>query len=160
MTHRRLLLPLACAAAALAAGAQAAEYVTIVQELEIARPAEAVWKKVGGYCDLGTWMKTTCVYTSGTGEVGTMRRIADRIDEVMVSSTPLSYTYAQPGQANFYHGSMEVRPLGAAKSKIVYTLFYDVAALPTPEAKAQDKARRAAMFKTALDTMKTLSEAP
>jgi hypothetical protein len=153
------------AAAALAAGlglsgaAGAAEYTTIVQEIAVAKPAETVWKKVGAYCDLGTWLKVKCELTSGTGDVGTVRRIADRIDEVMVSKTPLSYTYAQPTSDILYHGSIEVRPTGANTSKIVYTLFYDTSKMPTPEAKEADKARRATMFKTALETMKGLAEA-
>jgi hypothetical protein len=158
MKYGRFLAALA-GATALAGAASAADYVTIVQEIDVAKPADAVWAKVGGYCDIAGWLKVKCAYTSGTGGVGTVRRIADRIDEVMVSSTPLSYTYAQPGAPNMYHGTLEVRPAGKA-SKIVYTVFYDQEPLATPEARTADHDRRAKTFKTALENMKAISEAP
>ena len=67
-------------------GAQAADYVSIVQEIQVARAPDAVWNKVGGYCDIGGWMRTSCEITSGKdGEVGAVRRIAGRIDEVLVA---------------------------------------------------------------------------
>lgn len=148
--------------AALSTGgaALAADYAVIKQELEVAAPADKVWAKVGAdYCGLGQWMKVKCVLTSGTGDVGTMRRIADRLDEVMVAKTPHSYTYAQPTSTILYHGTLAVEPLGPNRSKLVYTLFYDQEPLGTPEAKTADRNRRAATFKTALDTMKTMAEA-
>ena len=71
-----------------------------------------MWRSVGGYCDLGAWLKTTCVYTSGSGGVGTNRLIAGRINEVMVAKTSTSYTYAQPLAPNLYHGTVEILPDG------------------------------------------------
>ena len=82
----------ACAAAlALAAPAHAAgDYVAIVQETEIAAPAETAWAKVKGYCDIGAWLKTTCEITSGKdGELGAVRTIAGRVVEVIVAVTPI-----------------------------------------------------------------------
>jgi hypothetical protein len=148
---------LACAQIAHAAP----EYITIVQSIDVERPAEAVWKKVGGFCDIQKWLPgAACVYTSGTGDLATNRLIVGRINEVMVSKTELSYTYAQPLAPNMYHGGVEVRPVTPKTSKIIYTLLYDVAALPDQAAKDADRARRAAQFLGALKNMKSIAEAP
>jgi hypothetical protein len=157
----KTIAALAFAAGLLTAGAAVAadpEYISIRQEIDVNRAPAVVWAKVGNYCDLGAWLKVKCVYTSGTGDIGTVRRIADRIDEVMVAKTTTSYTYAQPLSPISYHGTVEIVPQKRG-SKIIYTLFYDVAPLPTQAAKDADRARRAAQFKTALDNMKALAEA-
>jgi len=160
---RRLWPALALAGALLGAqAASAAEYTTIVQSIDVAKPADVVWKKVGGFCAIHDWLaggKLSCVYTTGDGGVGTNRLLAGRINEVMVSKTDLSYTYAQPLSPIEYHGSVEVKPTSATTSKIVYTLFYDLAPLPDQAAKDKDRAGRAAMFMGALHSMKTLAEA-
>jgi hypothetical protein len=157
---RLAVLPFVAFALA-AEGAQAADYVSIVQQVEVARPAEAVWRKVGGYCDIGGWLRTSCEITSGKdGEVGAVRRIAGRIDEVLVARTAWSYTYAQPKSPIDYHGAVEVRPTADGKaSRIVYSLFYDAESLGDAEARAADRQRRAAMFANVLQTMKTIAEA-
>jgi hypothetical protein len=136
-----------------------AEYVAIVQEIAVAKPADVTWKKVSGYCDIGGWFHTTCTYTTGDGGVGTNRLIGGRINEVLVAKTAWSYTYAQPLAPNCYHGTVEVRPDGA-NSKIVYTIFYDASTLPDQAAKDKDKASRAKMFMGVLGTMKTVAEKP
>jgi len=144
----------------LAAPAAAADYAVIRQDIVVERSADHVWARVGAnYCGLGEWLKVKCVYTSGSGDVGTMRRIADRIDEVMVAKTPHSYTYAQPTSAILYHGTLGVEPIDKKRSRIVYTLFYDQEPLGTAEARLADRTRRAATFKTALATMKAMAEA-
>ena len=154
------VLSAAALTAVLGAGsASAADYTTIVQDISVNRPAEAVWKKVGGFCDITAWLKVSCVYTSGAGDVGTVRRLADRIDEVMVGKTPRSYTYTQPTTTILYHGTLDVQADGPGRSKIVYTLVYDQAPLATPEAQAADRAGRAKTFAGALANMKALAEA-
>ena len=86
-------------------------FLNSLLEIAIDRPADIAWKKLSGFCDIGGWMKTTCVYTSGSGEVGTVRRIAGRIDELLVAKTAWSYSYAQPQSPIDYHGTVEVRPI-------------------------------------------------
>jgi len=151
----------AIAVLALSAGAAAAaEFAVIPMETTVDRPADVTWKKVAGYCDIGPWLKTTCEITSGKdGEVGAVRRIAGRIDEVLIAKTAWSYTYSQPKSPIDYHGTVEVRPDGAKKSKILYTLIYDAEPLKTPEAKAADKERRTKQFTAMLATMKAQAEA-
>jgi hypothetical protein len=156
----RNLAPAAVALTAIAGAAHAADYVTIPLEATVDAPADVAWKKIGGYCDIGAWMKTSCVITSGKGEeVGAVRRIADRVDEVLVAKTAWSYTYAQPKSPIDYHGTVEIRPDGKGKSKLLYTLVYDAGALPAGADKAKDVAGRTAMFTRVINTMKGIAEA-
>lgn len=157
-------LTLAAAAALIAqmaaAPALAGDYVSIVQEAAVKAPAETVWKKVGGYCDIGAWLKTTCEITQGSDrELGAVRKIAGRVEEVIVAKTPLSYTYADVDPKILYHGTVEVRPVDAQTSKIVYTLFFDQTSIPADQREA-NKTRRAAMSGGWLKTMAGIAEAP
>ncbi len=156
-----LKIAAATLALTLAAGgaATAADYLVIPLQISVDRPADLVWNRISGYCDIGAWLKTSCVITAGRdGEVGAVRRIADRIDEVLVARTERSYTYAQPRSPIDYHGTVEVRPDGPGHSKILYTLIYDAAPLETPAAKAADRDRRAGQFTALLATMKAAAE--
>lgn len=150
----------ACVAAlGLAGAARAGDYVSIVQETDLSVPAETAWAKLKGYCDIGAWLNTTCEITSGTdGELGAVRKIAGRIEEVIVARTPLSYTYADPNQPILYHGTVEIRPVSKTTSKIVYSLFYDQTTIKE-ETRAANKAGRTAMFGKVLQTMKGIAEA-
>lgn len=150
---------------AMAGAAQAApEYAVIKMTQTVDRPAAAVWAKVGGYCDLGVWMKIDCKITSGDGGIGSVRAIAGgRVTEVMVGKTDLSYGYVQPAVEgkfyNLYHGFLEAKAVTAKTSVLNYTLVYDVSNLPDQAAKDADIARRRTMFMGALTAMKTLAEA-
>jgi len=159
LLHR--LLALAALGMTLGAGtALAADYTTIVQQIVVNRPVDVVWKKIGGYCDISVWLKVSCVYTSGSGDLATVRRLNDRIDEVMVAKTAHSYTYTQPTTTILYHGTLDVQADGPKRSKIIYSLFYDQSPLATPEAQAADRDQRTKRFGEALNTMKSLAEAP
>lgn len=151
----------AAAAALLAVGrAHAADYVSIVQDVTVNAPAETVWKRTGGFCDIGAWLKTTCVLTAGEDrQLGAVRLIAGRVTEVLVARTATSYTYADPNQPILYHGTVEVLPVDAAHARIVYTLFFDQSQMK-PEDRAADRARRTQMFAVVLKTMKAAAEAP
>ena len=138
-------------------------YTSIPMEITVNRPAAEVWKRIGKYCDVAEWLQipTGCTITSGKdGEFGAVRTVGN--GEVLVSKTELSYTYTQTpkeGQPyNLYHGTVEVRPLTATTSKIVYTLFFDNSMLPDDAARAADRARRTERFTQALQNMKILAE--
>lgn len=158
----------ALAALALTAPAFAAEpeYVTVAMEIDINKPADEVWAKVGGYCDIAKWLpQLDCTISSGDGGMGTVRDLAGgRIKEIMIAQTELSYGYTQPvveGQYYIlYHGFMEARPVTDTTSKMLYTLVYDVSNLADQAAKDADMARRRTSFETALTNMKNLAEAP
>ena len=135
-------------------------YTFIPLEISVNRPAADVWKRIGKYCDIGEWLRIPCTITSGKdGDFGAVRSVAN---EVLVGKTELSYTYTQPVREgrpyNLYHGTLEARPVTATTSKIVYTLFFDNSMLPDDAAREQDRARRTAQFKTALENMKILAE--
>jgi hypothetical protein len=138
--------------------ASAADYTTINLNITVDRPVDAVWKKIGGYCDISAWLKLTCVYTSGSGDLGSVRRLNDRIDEVMVAKTLHSYTYTQPTSTILYHGTLEVVADGSKKSRINYSLFYDQSQLANDEARTKDREQRTKVFTAALESMKKLAE--
>lgn len=151
------------AALGFAGAAQAAEYVSIVQETTVNAPAETAWAKLKGYCDIGKWLNPAapvpCEITSGTdGELGAVRKIAGRIDEVIVARTPLSYTYADPNQPILYHGTVEIRPIDKKSSKLVYSLFYDQATIAAEKREA-GKAGRQKTFAGVMAVMKGIAEA-
>ena len=158
-------LALVLAALLLPAAAMAAEpeYATIRMEIDIAKPADQVWAKVGKYCDISEWLSLDCKITSGDGGIGTVRMLAGgRVAEILVGKTDLSYGYTQPvreGQFyNLYHGFMEAVPVTKTTSKIVYTLMLDVSDKADKAAKDADLARRRTSFETALQKMKQIAE--
>lgn len=143
------------------------EWNSILLEKVVDRTPDQTWAKIGGYCAIAQWLKVTCVVTQGNQvSVGTNRRLNGKTDEIMVAQTPYSYTYAQqasdiqPQSPIFYHGTLAVEPLDRGrKTKIVYTLFYDIGAL-TPEQKLADRANRTKRFGDAMDEMKKMAETP
>ena len=142
-----------------------AEYKTIRMEIDVAKPAQEVWAKVGRYCDIATWLKVDCKITSGDGGIGTVRSLAGgRITEVLVGKTDLSYGYTQPAKEgqfyNLYHGFLEAKPVTDKTSKLIYTLVYDVSDKPDQAAKDADAAGRRTRFESALKSMKEIAEAP
>lgn len=154
-------MPGAAGASGAAAGMSAnPTYVAIYMEVAVNRPAAEVWKRVGKYCDIGEWLQVACTITSGKdGDVGTVRSVGS---EVLVGKTELSYTYGQTPRAgrpyNYYHGTLEARPVTATTSKLVYTLMYDNSMLADDAARATDKASRTTRFTQALQNMKILAE--
>jgi hypothetical protein len=119
-----------------------------------------VWKKTGGYCDIGAMLKTTCVITSGNGDVGSNRLIAGRVNEILVAKTSTSYTYAQPMEPNLYHGTVEVLPDGAGKSLVIYSLLLDPTFGADPATREAKIAERKGFLKFMLSQIKAASEAP
>ena len=139
------------------------EYATIRMEIDIARPAQVVWAKVGKYCDIREWLNVDCKITSGEGGIGTVRVLAGgRVAEILVAQTELSYGYTQPAREgqfyNLYHGFMEARPVTANTSRIIYTLVYDVSDKADKAAKDADIAGRRTRFEGALASMKKIAE--
>ena len=139
------------------------DYATIRMEIDIARPADQVWAKVGKYCDISEWLSLECKITSGDGGVGTVRVLAGgRVSEILVAKTNLSYGYTQPvreGQFyNLYHGFMEAKPVTKTTSKIIYTLMLDESDKADKAAKDADLAQRRTRFEAALQKMKQIAE--
>ncbi len=161
-------MPLKIAAITLAAlilvpaVARATDFVTIPLEATINAPAGTAWKKIDGFCRIGDWFKTTCEITSGAdGQVGAVRRIAGRVDELLVASTASSYTYSQPKSPIDYHGTIEIRPIDEDHCRLLATIVYDADALPRHEAKdkADDREGRVRMFTALVAAAKAMAEA-
>ena len=135
----------ACVGNAMAADPQ---YTTIKMEIDVAKPAAAVWTKVGGYCDITKWLDVTdCVIKSGDGGIGTVRLLrGGQVTEILVAKTDLSYGYTQPvreGQFyNLYHGFLEAKPVTAQTSKLLYTLMYSISDKADQAARQADMAQR------------------
>jgi len=140
------------------------EYTRIRMDIDVNRSAEAVWDRVGGYCDISEWLGIDCEITSGDGGMGTVRVLAGgRITEIMVARTELAYGYTQPAVPgefyDHYHGFMEARPVGDNRSRLIYTLVLDQSNLENDEARQADIERRRSTFERALANMKELAEA-
>ncbi len=161
---KRFIMTLLAAASLVATTALAQpEYVAIEMEIDVNKPASEVWAKVGGYCDISEWLGLDCEISSGDGSLGTVRSLlGGRILEILVAETELSYGYTQPappeGFYDHYHGFLEARPVGANRSKLLYTLMLDVSNLEDQAAKDANIARRRGMFEGALATMKEMAE--
>lgn len=148
-------------AALLPVAVRAADYNVILLEKVVDRTPDQTWAKIGPYCAIATWLKVTCAITAGNQvSVGTNRLLNGNNNELMVAMTPYSYTYTQPTSTILYHGTLAVEPLDRGrKTKIVYTLIYDIEPLKTAEERAADRDRRTKRFSEALDNMKTMAEA-
>lgn len=136
-------------------------WATIVMTANVNHNADDAWKRIGGddYCAFIKYLgMNSCVLTVGKGDVGTNRRLNDRIDELMVSKTSHSYVYAQPSSPIFYHGTMAVEPVDATHSRIVYTLLYDNANI-APAERAAEMDRRRVRFQAAIDKMAAAANA-
>jgi hypothetical protein len=134
-------------------------YVTVLLTQDVNRPADAVWARVGKFCDIGEWAFPSCKLIQGDGGFGSERTI---VNEVLVGKTDHSYTYTQPvrkeGKYNLYHGTLEVQPVTAKSSRLVYTFFYDNSMLADDAARDAEMATRKKRFSAFLVNMKTLAE--
>ncbi len=134
-------------------------YVTFALTQDVNAPADQVWSRVGKYCDISKWAFPTCTLLAGDGGYGSVRSI---VNEVLVAKTDHSYTYTQPvrkdAKYNLYHATLEVLPVTAQTSRIVYTFFYDNSMLADDAARDAEIAARKKRFTAFLLNMKRLGE--
>jgi predicted RNA-binding protein with TRAM domain len=142
--------------------ARAADYVVITKQVEVGRPVDVVWKRVGDYCAISQWMQTDCGYLSGDGGVGTVRRILrGEVVEVMIAQTQHSYTYLQTrGKMAFagYHGTLAAEPIGKSRTRLVYTLIYDETVFVADADRRAQRERLDVGFQQFLAAMKAIAE--
>ncbi|UAK24776.1 SRPBCC family protein [Sphingomonas nostoxanthinifaciens] len=151
----------AATVAAVAMTACATDYVAVRNEVTVERPIDAVWARIGGWCAIADWLKLTCETVSGSGDVGSVRRLNGTTLEAMVGRTAHSYSYWQTAgnMAGFaYHGTLAAEPAGPTRTTLVYTLFYDQAAMPSDAVRASEHQRLQTRFAGALAAMKQLAE--
>ncbi|MBM3779031.1 MAG: SRPBCC family protein [Acidimicrobiia bacterium] len=137
-------------------------FTSVQVETTVNRPVADVWARIGKFCAVAEWfpIPSGCTIIAGTeDEVGAVRSVAT---EIMVAKTQYSYTYAQhlrPGRPyDYYHGTLEARPVDGKSTRLIYTLVFDNSTMADDAAREKDKATRAAMFTRALGNMKTLAE--
>lgn len=134
-------------------------YVTVRLTQDVNASADTVWARVGEYCDIGKWAFPDCKLLAGDGGYASVRNI---VNEVLVAKTGHSYTYTQPvrkeGKYDLYHGTLEVVPVTAKTSRLIYSLFYDNSLLADDAARDADIATRKKLFTPFLQNMKTLGE--
>jgi hypothetical protein len=134
-------------------------YVTLLLTQDVKAPADTVWARVGQYCDISKWAFPDCKLLAGDGSYASVRNI---VNEVLVGKTAHSYTYTQPvrtdAKYNLYHGTLEVVPVTAKTSRLVYSFFYDNSMLADETARDAEMATRKKRFTAFLENMKTLGE--
>lgn len=152
------LVTLACVTPGVAA---AHDYLTVVRTADVARSADVAWKRLGDFCALGELLPAECKIESGTGEVGTVRRLNGVTVEPMVARTRYSYTYSQIGgtRANTdYHGTLAAEPISRNRARIIYTLVIDRARLPPGTDLADYQKKLEERFQGVVDRAKTILE--
>lgn len=138
-------------------------YVAFEVSTVVNRPARQVWQRIGKYCDIGEWLRAPCRITAGNDwALGSVRVVRDSYVEMLVAKTDLSYTYAQPVRTgviyNVYHGTLEARPIGRDRTRLITSFFYDNSMLADDAQRAAEIENRRQRFTTALANMKLLAE--
>lgn len=137
-------------------------YRTQTYQVDVNRAAEAAWARVGRYCDSAAWGDHSCTLLSGVEEQpGSVWLKGGNAIEILVAKTDLSYTYTLPVRAgvthNFYHATLEARPLTASTSRLIWSVIYDAGAA-ADEATSAAEASRRDRINARLQRMKTLAE--
>jgi len=139
-----------------------ADWTILTLTADINKSADVAWQRIGGndWCGIAKYLDVqSCVITSGSGEVGSLRTINGNIVEITVARTAHSYTYAQPFTPIFYHGTIAVEPVGGGHSKLVYTLMWNQTAVGDAKAKADARESRRKRFQAAVDKMAAAANA-
>lgn len=122
---------------------------------EVAHPPSVVWPVIGGFFDLGKWLDVDCVCVTGSGEIGSVRRVGSAILEPLIAKTSCSYTYGQmegPMAALYYHGSVACESGSDCGSVIRYSLVFDATQMEEAACNAE-RGRLKMRFETAVDAM-------
>lgn len=145
-----------------AAPSVSADFVTVRNSVVVERPIDQVWTRIGGWCAIADWLQVKCDASAGPADVGSIRTLNGVTVEVMVARTAHSYVYWQTKgnmAAYSYHGSLSAEPIGTGRTRLVYTLLYDQAGMPSGAVRASERQRLNGRFLGALETMKKLAEA-
>lgn len=133
----------------------------MVNEVSVEKDWETTWSRVGDFLAIGEMFAMECVYLSGSGEIGSVRRIGDDIVEPLVGRSSRSYTYSQTEGSmvgHHYHGTVAVDPTGAHTCRLTYTLLYDASGL-SPDRRETTPNRLTKQFTGVLQKMKERAEA-
>jgi hypothetical protein len=123
---------------AAAAPAVAAGYYTTRLEIEVETWPEKTWNYVHDFCSGGALLAEQGVCIEGAGGVGSIRRLPDGTEQLLVAKGPLSYAYETitgPMAPADYHVSLQILPVedDPLRSTIVATLVWNEEAIPESE---------------------------
>jgi opacity protein-like surface antigen len=149
--------------AALADPVLAADFATLHLTMDVDAPIDKAWSRVGGYCQMD-WLGRGCQFTSGAGEVGTIRHLTNKGattgDEIMIARTAYSYGYMVIGSPVNAHGNLSAEAIDAAHTRLTYDVLYDQSSLATQQEKDATRDRRNTLFSGGLAKMKEMAEKP
>lgn len=139
-------------------------YASVQVEIEVDRPVNELWREIGRFCDISRWVERPCEIISGVDfQLGAVRLVNNRVVEMLVAQTALSYTYAYPVREgvpyNQAHGTVAAEPIGLARSRVIYSQMFDNSMLADDNARAADIADRRQRLTRALENMKRVVEA-
>ena len=153
-------LTIFCSSCFAATAALSADISVIHREITVSQPAQVVWARVGDYCAIAEWLQVTCSYTSGKGEVGTVRLLNNAIVEVwsrkrrcpipiirLWGTWPRTVTTVR----------LQWQSAGTNKATLIYTLVYDQESM-SPERRDSERTRLQGRFQSALEAMKAIAE--
>jgi hypothetical protein len=139
------------------------EFASVVCRIDIERNCVEAWESIGGFADAGRFLDVASkLVLGGTGKIGTVRQVGDRILEVMVGCSDFSYTYAQvvgPMAQFAYHGCVTLSALPPRLCTLTYTIVYDERQMDS-EQRGILKARITKRFQGAVEAMKHRAEQP
>lgn len=138
----------------------APEFANIVCRIDIERDRAETWESIGGFADAGRFLDIASKLLVGTGKIGTVRQVGDRILEVLVGCSDFSYTYAQvvgPMAQFAYHGCVTLSALPLRLCTLTYTIVYDERQMDS-EQRGIQRARITKRFQGAAEAMKRQAE--
>jgi hypothetical protein len=156
------------AAAASAQTPQPADWLKLSFSADLNKNADKAWERMGGndLCAIARYLDVqTCTPVSGKGELGSIRTIGVAgnpapVVEIIVARSKYSYTYAQPFNNTFYHGTMSIVATGPNSSRLEYTLMWNQAAVGNAAAQAASRESRQQRFQLAVNRMAAEANAP
>lgn len=157
-----------CTNTAMAQTPQPADWLVLNFSADLNKNIDVAWNRMGGndLCAIAKYLDVqTCTVISGKGEVGSVRNIGVAgnpapVVENIVSRSKYSYTYAQPFNASFYHGTMSIVATGPNTSRLEYTLIWNQAGVGNAAAQAASRESRQQRFQMAVNRMASEANAP
>lgn len=151
-----------------------ASNLNVVEKVAINAPASKVWAKVANFGDLGAFhpaVAKTEIKSGKNNTVGAVRLLTlqdgGTVNETLTSYSDENMSYAYVINESVlpvsdYSANIQVKPLGAAKSEVVWTAKFKRKDLSEKPAKGQDDKAGTdtihAVFAGGLDNLKKITE--
>lgn len=155
-------------------GTVAAGDLVVVEKVSINAPASKVWAKVANFGDLGAFhpaVAKTEIQSGTNNTVGAVRLLTlqdgGTVNETLTAynAEKMTFSYVINESVlpvSHYSANMQVKPMGAAKTEVVWTAKFKRKDLSATPAKGQDDKAGTdtihAVFKGGLDNLKKITE--